>query len=826
MPQPSLRSRARQSSADARLPPGRRLTQIAFVLSVALVVCRLLMPEAIRSPVDALASLSAPQPAHVDSQGQNQSAASPAEAHAGHDPGPATGLVLDLLFCVPALLVLARRAVDVNYTVLACGSMLPMALLAILAVISPLWAADRFASLVSASHFFCAMVFLWSTVQVVRSWRHLRLIAGMLVGLLIALSLAGYNFRISELPVLRDTFNSNKTAILIQHNFKPDTFEAKMFENRILQGQPMGYRASPNTYAALLVMLGLVAAGVIVQRRADGDHWAWILVPLLATAATLPLIRWTQCRAAYATPVLGALILLALAPLRRWLARHFRLAWFTGVGIVAAGAAFVIFHGMRHGSLWHESLTFRWHYWIGSFRILTDGFYHAARQYAHFFFGVGWENFGPHYLGQRLAIAPEEIRDPHNFAVRVFVELGMIGGILLIAWMLWLWWDLTRPAVVDAAAATELSGAESGAARSVSADAPHASLGVWQTLLPLGIIAFTAIALNIAAATDFSAGSAVIILEFVRGAIFFIVLLGGLMVAALRISGHAIGRPLRDVQFEHDRRPAHWLIYAMLAALATFLVHNLIEFSLFEPGPMFLFALMSGAVLSMRAMDRRQTMPAPALQRSFSMRAARIAWVAAVFGWLAAAAFVVTPVVMAESLAHDADDDILRFAETRDPRLGMQAAREMSEAAHLIPFNADYAHRAAACLNFDGSDPQRVKQMMDAAIAADFMSVRDFHTRAQFSLYRLHDPDGGLADYRHAVMLDPRNVRMRLEFADALVAIARQTHNAKLAKEAALQYECALDDNNQLAPQEVKRLNPQEMERARSGKSQAQEIAR
>ena len=272
------------------------------------------------------------------------------------------------------------------------------------------------------------------------------MIAGACIGLLIALSLVGYNFRISELPVMRETFNSNKTAILIQHNFKPDTFEATIFENRILQGQPMGYRASPNTYAALLVMLGVLAAGVIFQRLADGDHWGWVIVPAAGRrgdrpAHSLDAMPGGICNArAGGNDSAGS-----SGRCAGWLARHFRLAYFTGVGIVAAGAALVIFHGMRHGSLWHESLTFRWHYWIGSFRILTDGFYHASRQYAHFFFGVGWENFGPHYLGQRLANAPEEIRDPHNFIVRVFVELGIVGGILLLAWMLWLWWDLTRP---------------------------------------------------------------------------------------------------------------------------------------------------------------------------------------------------------------------------------------------------------------------------------------------------------------------------------------------------------------------------------------------
>ena len=81
-------------------------------------------------------------------------------------------------------------------------------------------------------------------------------------------------------------------------------------------------------------------------------------------------------------------------------------------------------------------------------------------------------------------------------------------------------------------------------------------------------------------------------------------------------------------------------------------------------------------------------------------------------------------------------------------------------------------------LNWRAAIRSASKQMMDAAIAADPMSVRDIHTRAQFELNPVMDalrehrqPDArgplqqGIQDYRRALLLDPRNVRMRLEFA-------------------------------------------------------------
>src|SRR5207302_3966732 len=82
-------------------------------------------------------------------------------------------------------------------------------------------------------------------------------------------------------------------------------------------------------------------------------------------------------------------------------------------------------------------MTFRWHYWVGAARVLRE----------HPVLGVGWNNFGYHYLSHRLPQAPEEVKDPHNFLVRFFVELGLVGGLLLMAWLVLLWWEMTRPMV-------------------------------------------------------------------------------------------------------------------------------------------------------------------------------------------------------------------------------------------------------------------------------------------------------------------------------------------------------------------------------------------
>ncbi len=222
--------------------------------------------------------------------------------------------------------------------------------------------------------------------------------------------------------------------------------------------------------------------------------------------------------------------------------------------MIAAVVTLLVTHGLRHGTLWHDSLTFRWRYWVGSYRVLTAGFQHSPRQFFHFLLGVGWENFGPYYLAKRLPVASEEIRDPHNFIIRVFVELGVAGGALLLAGLARLAWELTRPP--RAAASTE-GQADS---RFRPGTAPR---GRAMALLIVAVIAIAAIAINMAISLDFSTDAWYVFLEIARRGVYLCALLIGLSVAAFRLPARVPAfREPEAMDVELDDRPAPWILRA------------------------------------------------------------------------------------------------------------------------------------------------------------------------------------------------------------------------------------------------------------------------
>lgn len=720
------------------------LTRAAFVLAVALVIARMLMLEILRNPVEASPGLEA----------------------APLGPGPATGLVLDLLCVLPALLVLARRVIDRRFVLRWSWAASFMLLLGVWAVLSTLWAADRFIAIVSSLHWLSAMVLFWSAMQLVDSPLRLRVVGGSCLGMLLVLVVTGYYFRLVEWSDLKTAWETSKDKadILKENQWTADSFAARQFAKRVLSGEPMGFSASPNTYAALLVLLGTATAGIAIQRIRDGDGIGWAIIPAVAIAAGLPDLFWAGSRGAAATAVIAVALLWATFHFQRTLHEYPRKIYWRTLAALLLLAAAVVGHGLYHQTLFHDSLTFRWRYWVGAARLIA----------AHPLLGVGWENFGLRYLAYRLPIASEEIRDPHNFIVRIFAELGSIGGVLLLAGVLRLAWELTQTRAADEdAPPIEIEFSARSQRRAAT----------WRILA----LASLAILVNFFAAVDLNSASSFILLESMRLAMLWLLLVVGIAAATLRCPV-AAQRQFRDDELEYfsDSRAAPWLLYAILIGLAMFLVHNLIDFALFEFGPMFLFALLAGAALGARRIGH---------QRAASSRIwPVVALITGGIAWVLVAGWVALPITIAESHSQDADNAI------RDNRPDL-AATDLQSAFARVPYNGDYAFRLAQLTASQG-EPALALTPLNQAIAANPASVDYLSMRAELAV-RASPPNvaQAMADFAAALALDPNNVALRRRFGDILAQFGDRAA-------ATSQYVLALQKNDGLDPHDPKRLSP------------------
>jgi O-antigen ligase len=709
------------------------LTQIAFVLAVGIAIARAMMSETARQAFDAVpGALPAPP----------------------RSPGATTSLVLDALCWLPALLVLLRLLIDRQYIVRWTWSQLFFGGLALWAACSVAWASDKFLSLIAASHTIAAAMLIWSVAQLVRSWVRFRIVAGICLGLLLIYSAQGLVFKFIDVPENIKYWNEHKDEELRQRGWEPGSFSARQFERKLTGGEMIGFNTSPNSFAAVLVLLTIVSIGVAIQRSSD-DRSA--MIPIVATVLIiLPpamlVLYFTHARTAAGTIFLSVCALLYLAGERRraWLSANAKFAYFVIVVIVLLGAAALIGHGVYHGSLPQDSLNFRWRYWSAASRLFAR----------HPLAGVGWGNFGEHYLAVRWPIAAEEIQDPHNFVVRSFAELGLIGGLLCLTWIARAGWELTRPIVPK-----ESTGGTAAGGRG--------ALMLGASAIVLGVV------INCAASIDFAQDSSYVFFEVFRR----LMALGLLFVALIATTV----RSLKDQSI--DDRPAPWLLAATLIALGAFFVHNLIDFVIAEPGPLILFAVVLGAALGVRT---------PSAAGSTRRSNAHIGGIlgAGVLAWVVAITAIVIPIADAEQRADDADDAI------RHGRVD-EAAKTLAAAAKEVRCNADYAYRSATAMIQASAPAEQVKAMLEMAIAEDPAGVVYYLTRAGFER-RLPQPDPAAirADYDRALRLDPQNIPARIDYAEALTKLGDPSAAAE-------QYRLALATNDQYHPDEPKRLDPE-----------------
>jgi tetratricopeptide (TPR) repeat protein len=707
----------------------RRLTQLALLLVIVLVIARATINEILRDPFEA----------------------APGQAYTPVGPGPAVSLVLSLMCFVPALLVLARRVLDPEYRLARVWSPLVWVGLGVFALVSTAWASDRFAAAVHATTFAAAGAIAWAAAQTVRSWARFRLVSAVLAALLMVYLSQGIYYRQVELPDLQRTVERQKERILQERGFEPGSFAATQFLQRITSGEMVGFGASPNSYAACLVMLGLVGLGVVVQGVRDKRDAVLLVLPVAAVALTVYVGLFTRSRTAALTPVVGV-ALVAMAIALRPLAARFRKGLFlAGVGGFTLAAAGVVVYGLQTNSLPGDSLNFRWRYWVASWELFQE---HLAR-------GVGYANFGASYLAHRLPAAAEEIRDPHNLFVRFACELGLAGVAACVLWLLATTWEASRPALSPV---PKTRGLPVGA-------------------IPLALAATAATFINVVASVDFSADWAFVTIEMFKRLMFLGVMIvgGSTLLIASRNSAAA------------DDRPGQLLPLFFAAGAFAFLLHNLIDFAIFEPAPMVLSALLVGALLGVRAPDGDRV-SASRLARP----AAGVAVVVLACMLIAAFTRFVFPVLLAEGRAR-LGDQLLR--EDR----ATSAAAAFEQAFATVPYNGHYASRAARAHMFARGDLGRVRALLDAASNADPMAIRPLLDRARLET-QLPADLGDLASadrcFRRALELNPNEVVIRLDLASLLERLGK-------AEDAREQIRTALRYDDLLDAAEPKRLSPE-----------------
>lgn len=227
----------------------------------------------------------------------------------------------------------------------------------------------------------------------------------------------------TRLVSLREEFN--RQGIPLEPN------ALKSWEDRLLSSrEPLGFFALTNTFAAflLLAMILFLAclSGLWKQHENygseenQGNVWAkWFL--LAGTILVAYCLLLTKSRTAWIALVLGIGFLVVWGRAgNRFRFTPQRGMWFTGAGICLLMVAW--WTGGVDKLILSEapkSLQYRLSYWQTTGQILAE----------HPLTGTGPGNFRSFYQQHKPAESSEEIIDPHNFLLDLWVSAGLLGVI-------------------------------------------------------------------------------------------------------------------------------------------------------------------------------------------------------------------------------------------------------------------------------------------------------------------------------------------------------------------------------------------------------------
>lgn len=636
-------------------------------------------------------------------------------AEAVGEPTPATTAWLDFGIWAAAIATAVSSFLQKRRWRLT-GAEFGGAILVIAAVISTAAASNKRLALNASSDWLTALV----VVAVVANLCRDRMRIGLLLAALAASGMAAVaksGMQVGlEYPETRAHYEQNKETFWGAQNVSLDDSSVTLYERRLEAGEASGFFPVSNTNAAWLGLAGFsaLALGGLVWRRRRA--WMVTLVPAVLAFAAIFL---TGSKGAMLAMAAGVVIWLVLVRCHLHLQDRWRLtllaAWLVLVGLVSAG----ITYGVARGGLPGDSLQFRWNYWTATQDILAE----------HLTTGVGALNFDHAYLAVKPIEYPEEIRDPHNFILSVLAQWGLLGGVGLLAVFVggsivvartWGTREPTEapPPVYDP-------------------EAKYVSLQ-WVVAVAIGFVLLRVWLLRGWLAE--SDGAAYVFFDIGLYGMIWILLFGCLCWV---VRGGWVG----DIDICQ---------VGCLAGVLGFVLHNLIDFAMFNPGTLMPFAVLAGILVT----DKPRRAPQQVIPTRPGVPLAVFIIGAAVFVGL-----VLVPVTRANRLLQRA-----RYAST-----SLAEQRALYESAtQADPFDPTPPAELAMVRAHPGGDLASALHWLKVAVDRDPQQIGLYRTRAgllEMSFRQsgaVTDLIGAIGAARQVVALYPESPDDHLFLADLL----------------------------------------------------------
>ncbi len=369
------------------------------------------------------------------------------------------------------------------------------------------------------------------------------------------------------------SYESDPDTQLRMLNIEKGSLEHMMYEHRLYSEDIRGFLTTGNSTASFLLITFFCSLAMLIQLRGNSAGQAGVTaryVVLSAMVVILVGLGLTHSKGGIVSFVLCSAAFVIFLFFRKLIFRlRYVVAAFAAVVILAA-VSWACMFGLKHGYLpGGNSMLVRWQYWTAAAKMFFD----------NPVFGVGGGNFAEYYTRYKIPAAPETVRDPHNFLLAWLTEYGLAGTLGLLAMIF---------AVLLRSLYKGTSGKASAADASVSEKFVKNKPAAITAVILVVLLAVRPLLYAVDISEEIAVNLFVYLWLFVSVALGFIFVFRFLL------------KVVEDAGFNEDI--SVFSAGAIFLAIAGTLLHNTIDFAIFEPALMMLFWI----VLAMFAvMERR-----------------------------------------------------------------------------------------------------------------------------------------------------------------------------------------------------------------------------
>jgi O-antigen ligase len=421
------------------------------------------------------------------------------------------------------------------------------------AIIAAVSASNKRAAITSSVTLLAPVLMAILLVQLLDSQRKIRLVLVVVAALgIVSAYQCAEQFFVSN-KMMIEQYKQAPQTLLEPLGIRAGTFAQMLFEHRLYSRGIRGFFTTSNSAGSFALLASFAAVALFIDkfrsRKSGAPGSRRLLAAGVAVAIVIISLFITRSKGAIAASLIAAAMFAPYLLVGDWLKTHRKAIFLVCLLLVLAGGSLVVSHGVKRGGLpGGNSMLVRWQYWRACVRMYAE----------HPLAGVGPGNFVFLYPHYKTPSALETVSDPHNFVLSVLAQYGPLG---LIGFLSMIFIPLLRRVLLSASVSS-LPKVKRG--ESVS----RKLTGVFVIAISLSLLLIRPMIMPVTSSATFGVMAYVIFTLYIAPVVAFAV--GFWLLAGDEGTIESAGLSITAA--------------ALFCACVGVVIHNLIDFAIFEPG--------------------------------------------------------------------------------------------------------------------------------------------------------------------------------------------------------------------------------------------------